>query len=62
MVGLNVDIIWSNVLTQIKDELSSLSYDTWFAETELYQLKDGKAYIIVPMPIHKKHLIVFLIQ
>lgn len=54
---MNVDIIWSNVLTQIKDELSSLSYDTWFAETELYQLKDGKAYIIVPMPIHKKHLI-----
>ena len=47
MVGLNVDIIWSNVLTQIKDELSSLSYDTWFAETELYQLKDGKAYIII---------------
>ena len=54
---MNVDIIWSNVLNQIKDELSSLSYDTWFAETELYQLKDGKAYIIVPMPIHKKHLI-----
>lgn len=54
---MNVDVIWSNVLNQIKDELSSLSYDTWFAETELYQLKDGKAYIIVPMPIHKKHLI-----
>ncbi len=54
---MNTDIIWSNILNQIKDELSSLSYNTWFAETELYQLKDGIAYIIVPMPIHKKHLI-----
>jgi len=53
---LNVEVIWSNILNQIKDELSSLSYDTWFAETELYKLKDGSAYIIVPMPIHKKHL------
>ena len=53
---MNVEVIWSNILNQIKDELSSLSYDTWFAETELYKLKDGSAYIIVPMPIHKKHL------
>ena len=53
---LNEKIIWSNILNQIKEELSSLSYDTWFAETELYRLKDGNAYIIVPMPIHKKHL------
>ena len=53
---MNVEVIWSNILSKIKDELSSLSYDTWFSETELYQLKDGNAYIIVPMPIHKKHL------
>lgn len=53
---MNEKIIWSNILNQIKEELSSLSYDTWFAETELYRLKDGNAYIIVPMPIHKKHL------
>ena len=53
---MNVDVIWSNILKQIKEELSTLSYDTWFSETELYKLKDGKAYIIVPMPVHKKHL------
>ena len=53
---MNVDILWSNLLHNIKDELSSLSYDTWFSETQLYKLDDGKAYIIVPMPIHKKHL------
>ena len=53
---LNVDILWSKILEQIKDEISSISYQTWFKETELYELKDEKAYIIVPMPIHKKHL------
>ena len=54
---MNVDILWANFLEQIKDELTSLSFDTWFSNTELYKLKDDKAYIIVPMPIHKKHLI-----
>lgn len=54
---MNVDILWSNLLSKIKDELTSLSYSTWFSDTELYKLENGKAYIIVPMPIHKKHLI-----
>ena len=54
---MNVDILWSKFLDQIKDDLTSLSFDTWFADTSLYKLDNGKAYIIVPMPIHKKHLI-----
>ena len=54
---MNVDVLWTNFLGQIKEELTSLSFDTWFADTKLYRLEDGKAYIIVPMPIHKKHLI-----
>ena len=53
---MNVDIVWSNLLSSLKDKLTSLSYNTWFSETELYKLNDGKAIIIVPMPIHKKHL------
>ena len=53
---MNVDLLWSNFLNQIKTDLSSLSFDTWFADTQLYSLTDDKAYIIVPMPIHKKHL------
>ena len=53
---MNVDVLWSNFLAQIKDELSSLAYDTWFSDTKLFKLNDGKAIIIVPMPIHKKHL------
>lgn len=54
---MNFDSIWSNFLLEIKDDLSSLAYQTWFSETKLYRIENSKAYIIVPMPIHKKHLI-----
>lgn len=54
--SLNVDIVWTKVLSNLKDKLTSLAFVTWFSETELYKLNDGKAIIIVPMPIHKKHL------
>ena len=53
---MNTDIVWSNLLNELKDELSSLAYDTWFKETKLYKLDNGVASIIVPMPIHKRHL------
>lgn len=54
---MNVDILWDKFLALIKDDLSSISFNTWFSDTKLCKLDDGKAYIIVPMPIHKKHLI-----
>ena len=53
---MNVDALWQNFLNQIKDELSSLAYNTWFVDTKLYKLDNGKAIIIVPMQIHKKHM------
>ncbi len=53
---MNVDILWNKFLTQIKSELTSLAFDTWFNDTKLHKLDNGKAYIIVPMQIHKKHL------
>ena len=55
---MNYDSIWSNFLSDIKEkaELSSLAYQTWFSETKLLKLDNGKAYIIVPMPMHKRHL------
>ena len=53
---MNFDSIWTNFLTDVKDELSNLAYNTWFEETKLLKIENQKAYIIVPMPIHKKHL------
>ncbi len=54
---MNLNVLWSKILDQIKDELTSLSYNTWFSDTELYKLENNRAYIIVPMAIHKKHLL-----
>ena len=53
---MNVEILWQNVLSEIKDELSSLAFDTWFTDVKLVELDNGVAVIEVPMSIHKKHL------
>ena len=53
---MDLKILWNKFLEKVKQEVSSISYNTWFAETELYDINDGKARVVVPMPIHKKHL------
>lgn len=53
---MNVKIIWSNFLNSIKNEMTPLSFNTWFKDTELYEYKDGVAKIIVPMGMFKRHL------
>ncbi len=53
---MNVEVLWTNFLQKIKEELSSLAFDTWFKDTKLFKLENNKAIIVVPMPIHKKHL------
>ena len=54
---MNYDSIWNNFLSIIQTKLTSLPYKTWFADTKLLKIENSKAYIIVPMPIHKKHLV-----
>lgn len=54
---MDVDALWNNFLDKIKENISSLSYETWFKDTKLVSLKDNVATIIVPMPFHKKHLV-----
>lgn len=53
---MDLKVLWNKFLETIKQEVSSISYNTWFAETELHDMNNGKARVIVPMPIHKKHL------
>ena len=49
-------ILWSKILKKINEQLGSMSYRVWFAETELYALNNGVAKILVPLQIHKTHL------
>lgn len=54
---MDTSLLWSNILDKIKSEINSLSFQTWFEETELYDLKNGTARIIVPYAIHKNHIL-----
>ncbi|MBR3161405.1 MAG: chromosomal replication initiator protein DnaA [Bacilli bacterium] len=49
--------MWEKFLNKIKENISSLSYETWFKDTRLVDLNDKSAFVIVPMPFHKKHLV-----
>ena len=52
----NNSILWSKILEKIKGELNSLSFQTWFEETKLYDFSNGVAKILVPYALHKDHL------
>lgn len=53
---MDKSLLWANILAKIKREINSLSYQTWFEDTTLYELKNGIAKIIVPYAAHKNHL------
>ncbi len=53
---MDIDELWQNFLDIIKNSISSLSYETWFRDTKLATIRKNTAIIIVPMPVHKKHL------
>ena len=55
-ISMDVDELWRNFLEIIKNSISSLSYETWFKDTKLVTIRNNTAVIIVPMPVHKKHL------
>lgn len=48
--------IWKNFLNKVQENISPMLYETWFMETELVDLKENHARVLVPMHVHKKHL------
>lgn len=50
-------ILWDKFLENIKSDVSSLSYETWFKDTSLHKLDGNTAHVIVPFILHKKHLV-----
>lgn len=53
---MNNELIWNTFLDKIKEQISPLSFDTWFKDTKLYKVDKNVAIIVVPMSLHKKHL------
>ncbi|MFV0249815.1 MAG: chromosomal replication initiator protein DnaA [Bacilli bacterium] len=53
---MNNTNLWNTFLDKIKNEISPVSFETWFLETKLFELSNNVAKVIVPMHIHKKSL------
>lgn len=53
---MDLDTIWNMFLEKMKDQLMPILFETWFSETKLIDLKEKSAKVLVPMPVHKKHL------
>ena len=53
---MDINNIWNSFLLKVKNNISPMSYDTWFSDTKLHELSSNKALVIVPMHVHKKHL------
>ena len=54
---MDMEALWDKFLEKIKENISSLSYETWFKDTKLVSITENVATVIVPMPFHKKHLV-----
>lgn len=53
---MNTSKLWDATLDIIKTKVSKISYDTWFSDSKLHEIKDNKAIVIVQMHIQKKNL------
>ena len=55
-LSMDCKSIWQNFLNKVQENISPMLYETWFMETELVDLKENHARVLVPMHVHKKHL------
>ena len=53
---MDSNFFWQDFLNIIKSKLSSVSYDTWFKDTELLSISNDTVNIKVPMSFHKDFL------
>lgn len=53
---MDINKLWDSFLEKIQTKVAKISYDTWFSNTRLYELKNNKAIVIVQMHIQKKNL------
>lgn len=53
---MNGEIIWQKFLEIIQNNLSDITFETWFKENKLIEFNDNTIKILVPDILHKKHL------
>lgn len=53
---MNVENLWKDFLSTIKEQISSLAYTTWFENAYIYSVENKTITISTPTHIHKKQL------
>lgn len=53
---MDKQLLWKSFLNRIKNELSPVTFDTWFLESKIYDINDNIVKIVVPMHVQKKML------
>ena len=56
MIWLNEEILWDDFLNIIIKKTNPVSFNTWFNNITLLNIKDNKITIKVPYAMHKKVL------
>lgn len=54
---MKVDMLWDKFLERMKDRTSEVAYTTWFKDTKIHKIIEGTVFVIVPLAVHKKHLV-----
>lgn len=54
---MKVETIYSDFLNKISEQVSSITYNTWFKDIKFYELINNKLKLVVPYEAHKLHLI-----
>lgn len=53
---MDLNNLWKSFLDKVKEQISSIPYETWFNETKLLSLNNNIATLLVPSYVHKKQL------
>ena len=53
---MNVENLWKDFLSTIKEQISSLAYTTWFENAYIHSVENKTITISTPTHIHKKQL------
>ena len=53
---MNNELLWNKFLENIKNNVNSMVYLTWFSKTYLFSLDNNVATIVVPLEIHRNRL------
>ena len=53
---MDLNSMWNSFLEKIKNQVSDITFETWFSETKLIKLDGNIATVLVPYHMHKKNL------